>query len=542
MRMFAPVNAWIRYLRSRRLLTLFLASIYLCLPFAFLMTYKVLVISFILTVASFILFRSSLTRTPWFILLFLASLLQLGYTIYAGKLIDEYYWIASFATNKNETLQFLSTLSYADLAIFLLYIISGAFLLFILKADFSRSNLYWDCGVLFIIFASLSLVGYSSSLSQTAGNSEFIKKTVSIYYPSYIFEKYKSAKRIQNNLFGKHQFAYELKSSLVDEIYVFLGESSSKSRYSVYGYPKETTPGFSSGDWLRFDNYVSNGLNTQPNLKTFFSGHVLNGASQVDNDIFRVAKKAGFKTFYVDNNKYRDLDPIYMIGAQADDYFSLNGIGRNTTESDNTIKFDDLITPHLDRILVEKQPKKLVFLHLVGSHPVQKLRYPNSFDKFDNAYDNSVYYTDYVVNKWKSVIEKSTASKSVVIIYVADHGVKLPPGCGMGEIKKNDYNAYGADDRFASSVEVPLLIWTSEKFRRENPNLMSNLKRNKSSPIDHTFFLPTLSRIMGYVSIEGYDLIKKELFNPSLNFIPRLNTEMMNIDEMYRLNKICKNN
>jgi heptose-I-phosphate ethanolaminephosphotransferase len=533
------IDACIQYLRIQKSLAILATSVYLCLPFAFLMTSKNLLVSFLITFGSFFLFRSTLTRALWFIALFFASLLQLGYTIYAGKLIDEYYWIASFATNKNESVQFLSSLSYTNLAIFSLYIISGMFFFFTLKVDFSRRNLYWDSGILLLLFTCLGLVSNSSNLLYMARKLDVLRGVASEDYPLFIFKKYRLAK-LTHNLIVPHQFHYELKESVVDDIYVFLGESSSKSRYGVYGYSKNTTPGFSYGDWLRFDNYVTNGLNTQPSLKVFFSGKILNGASPVDNDIFRVAKKTDFKTFYVDNNKYRDVDPIYMIGAQADNYFSLNGLGKNTTQSDNTIKFDDSITPQLDRILVEKQASKFVILHLIGSHAAQKLRYPPSFDRFDNAYDNSIYYTDYVVNKWKSMIEKSSTSRSVIIIYLADHGVKLPPGCGLGEIPKHDYNSYGADDRFATSVEVPLLIWTNEKFRRENANLMLNLTNNKSDPVDHTFFLPTLSRLMGFKSVEGYDLIKKDLFGPEINFTPRLNTEMIDIDEMYQSNKICK--
>jgi glucan phosphoethanolaminetransferase (alkaline phosphatase superfamily) len=218
----------------------------------------------------------------------------------------------------------------------------------------------------------------------------------------------------------------------------------------------------------------------------------------------------------------------------------LHGIGETNIVTDDSLKFDENITPHLINTLNDPAPKKFIILHLAGSHPSQKMRYPKVFDRLRNAYDNSILYTDHLVNQWRNLIEEASGSESVAVIYLSDHGVKLPPGCGLGELIDNDYKPYAADDRFASSVEIPLFIWFNKAFREKNRSLFLNTADHSHSPIDHTFFIPSISSLMGFKKIQGYDLVKKNIFqSEKINFTPRLNIEFGDIDLRYKSNKIC---
>lgn len=93
-------------------------------------------------------------------------------------------------------------------------------------------------------------------------------------------------------------------------------------------------------------------------------------------------------------------------------------------------------------------------MHIVGSHPSQNRRYPKDFDKFSSYYDNSIFYTDHILSRLKTMFMKAM-NKAAVVIYVSDHGVGLPPGCGLGETPRPENLSYGADDHFFRIMPCP---------------------------------------------------------------------------------------
>lgn len=461
--------------------------------------------------------------------IFVMSLLQLVYTIYSGKHIDEYYWIASMATNRSEALSFLYSLSVRDLAIYLGF--SAAFISMAVLCARSRSNLLnIGAGI------SFTFISFAYHLSGGGAFGSALKDVASVF-PFYVVSSYQSAITSTQKVITYSNIHAELGGPQVDDIYVFLGESASKSRMSIYGYSRPTTPAIIRQNWIAFRDYIANGLNTQPNLKVLFSGKVLTAKEPLPFDIIRMAKRAGFEVYYLDNNKYQSVDPIYVIGSQAN-YKSLNGLGETTRETDDAIRHDGLLTPYLEKIVPLPQ-KKLVIVHLAGSHPSQDKRYPVEFDLFMNAYDNSIYYTDYLVGKWADYILSKSTMRSTVLFMVADHGVKLPPGCGLGQIPEPDYASYGADDRYLSSIEIPFLVNANSMFMDQHPALYAQLLRNTARKIDHTNLLPSLATLMGFTEIEGYAL-DHSVFAKQFRSHVRLNTEGEDIDALISKGQVCR--
>ncbi len=85
--------------------------------------------------------------------------------------------------------------------------------------------------------------------------------------------------------------------------------------------------------------------------------------------------------------------------------------------------FDEKLLPFYDQALADTASKKLIVLHLYGSHPEFEKRYPASANVFANSYDNSIYYTDSILQK---VIAKLSTNKHMAaMIYLSDHGLNL---------------------------------------------------------------------------------------------------------------------
>lgn len=466
------------------------------------------------------------------LLFFFLGLAELGNYFYANSSIESYFWLAMFSTSPSESSQFLGALNMW----------------------------WWICGPLWLILYASVDHKFKQNTPKTLVVQKTWMRTLSIVLIFVIFSRIET-KYIENSFPYNIFYSYvkadayvksiklpsgDIKTEITEKpaaktIVLVLGESASASRFSLYGYHRDTNPYLSKrNDLIIYQNVFSTGLNTQPNVKTIFSGQVLQGHEHPVADIFKVAKKANFKVLYADNNKYQNVDPIYLMARQSDEYVSINGAGETSTESDNRLKLDELLYEPYEKFLQNTAENKLIILHTAGSHPVQQYRYPAKFELLSNHYDNSVLYTDFLVNSFIDMLQKKENGKSVMFIYLSDHGVALPPGCNLGENTIPDWNAYGANNRVLSSVKVPLMFWTSPEFAKHNKMLHEKLTKNVEHPIDNRFIYYTLAQLMGVTKVNGNDIKQLSIFNDdAAAFLPRLNTDQMDMDLAVKTGEIC---
>ena len=136
----------------------------------------------------------------------------------------------------------------------------------------------------------------------------------------------------------------------VESILVVIGESTSTYRTSAYGYDRDTTPHIAQADLL-FRNLVSVGLNTQPNVQAMMIGEVGVIRQYYDQDVFRIARQTGYTFHYIDNNRYVNRDPMYLIANYYDVYYSLNGLGEAIARNYHKIQPDeDVLAPIHDAL------------------------------------------------------------------------------------------------------------------------------------------------------------------------------------------------
>ena len=189
--------------------------------------------------------------------------------------------------------------------------------------------------------------------------------------------------------------------------------------------------------------------------------------------------------------------------------------------------------------VITHDQRRILFVHLIGSHFKHKLRYPSSFNLFPSQYDNAVHYTAYVVDALRRDFMADTQGRSALILYVSDHGVRLPPGCGLDQIPDNELANYSNEEKYYINMSVPLAFWFSPELKLDGSRL-SALTRSRDKLIDQRFMLWTLADVMGVTRINGRPVAALSLFSPEADYQPRLNVHGQDIEKQLARGKICK--
>lgn len=167
--------------------------------------------------------------------------------------------------------------------------------------------------------------------------------------------------------------------------------------------------------------------------------------------IIEVAEAAGYKTVWLSNQVcYGAWDnPVSVIGSGADQQIWIN----NHMDSFDMDVYDGNLVDCLDEI--EYAENTLIVVHLIGRCLSYSDRWPKELSKFSgndryvDGYDYSVYYTDYVLNKfWKKLKDKPEFQ---AMLYFSDHGEAIYEDA-----------SHGVDNFIFSMVRIPLVIFVSE--------------------------------------------------------------------------------
>lgn len=298
-------------------------------------------------------------------------------------------------------------------------------------------------------------------------------------------EYYTESKKLGNYVNNKTgNFTNVFRHSDVEEkeVYVIvIGESTARSHLGIYDYYRETTPLLEEieDELLVYKKVISPDTYTIASLtKVLTLGNYENPEGKYKGSIIQLLNKAKFKTYWISNQKPIGIHDSHVtkIGLGAKKAFFLN-----IKHTDEDTVFDETLVDKLDEVLIEEGNKKVIFLHMLGTHFNYKKRYPESFNYFKdvpktkfknkkvydliNQYDNATKYTDFVV---KNVIE-STKKLNVksFVLYFSDHGEEVYDNIeftGHFTEKIQTKNVY----------EIPMILWCSESFKKRQ-NIHLNL-------------------------------------------------------------------
>lgn len=160
-------------------------------------------------------------------------------------------------------------------------------------------------------------------------------------------------------------------------------------------------------------------------------------------NVINIANKAGYDTYWFSRQ-----------GKGGAHNNVITGIALNTKQHEWIDGgYDEDLLPLLRNAL--KTPgKKLIVLHLYGSHEPSCRRFPASQavlhgdNEADDCYDNSVRYTDTVMGNVFSLLENSRSS----VMYFSDHGLIRDP-------KRAVAYSHGNVNPPREALHIPVFIW-----------------------------------------------------------------------------------
>ncbi len=152
---------------------------------------------------------------------------------------------------------------------------------------------------------------------------------------------------------------------LYDTIVIVTGESVRRDYMSVYGYPVPTTPWLNTAPGLFIDDYTSTASSTVSSLsRTLIYDYEQNPDS--GNNVVALAAKAGYSTWWISNQgKLGKHDTrISVIASDAEHATFLKKGSFASRKTD-----DKLLLQETERALADTSSPKIIFLHMMGSHP-----------------------------------------------------------------------------------------------------------------------------------------------------------------------------
>ncbi len=272
----------------------------------------------------------------------------------------------------------------------------------------------------------------------------------------------------------------------IGDIVLVIGESLGTSHMSLFGYGQATTPLLQSAaeqQRVRAGKIYSAGTMTQTALTAMFNHLKYPGqTTQITlqtHCLFKLAKQNGFKTHFYSSQTRRQLGTFLnrICPREIDRLVKRDGMSIDPEEL-RIEHFEDMKLVEKLAPLLGNSHQDFIVLHMRGSHSPYADRYPKGFGRFPSSYDNSVLFSDRVLDRILRLVEKNDADNSV-FLFTSDHGELV------GEHGKHGHGWF-----YPEVYEVPFL------FHSRSQDLVAQAEKVRS----HYDLGSLLIHLLGYKS------------------------------------------
>ena len=476
-------------------------------------------VNVLLPLSLYMLFFSAAKRPGkmiwWaFIFVFFAAFQLVLLYLFGTGVIAVDMFLNLVTTNPGEAMELLDNLAPAVVGVFVVYlpllILGGVNIRrdSRLSVSFQQRVRHWAMQIgaigLFCLLASYLVVDDYRMRNQLY--------PVNICYNLYLaFERNAASENYRE---ASRDFKFDARSehsATAPEVYVMVvGETARTHNFSLYGYPRNTNPLLSKTPGIKaFPNVTTQSNTTHKSVPMLLSAASAEDFERLfhEKGILAAFKEAGFHTVFI-SNQLPNHSFIDFLGEQADEHYFLK-----KEDASQGNHYDEDLLQKLDEILPladasssahyhYRYRKLFVVLHSYGSHFNYQERYPRSFAYFKpdsrseaksenrrdllNAYDNTIRYTDYILHgiierlqKWEGIQTKTDGVYGQPIsamLYTSDHGEN---------IFDDDRHLFLHAAPKASDYElhVPFIIWTSEGFCKQYPDILKALGENRTKQV-----------------------------------------------------------
>lgn len=251
-----------------------------------------------------------------------------------------------------------------------------------------------------------------------------------------------------------------------------LGETARAENFSLGGYSRETNPKLKRDNVIYYRNATSCGTETAVSVPCMFSNMPREqydaGLARHQEGLLDVMAHAGVNVLWRENDggckgacdrvPHTDMTKWNVSELCQTDYC-----------------LDNVLLHRLNNYIDGVKDDTVIVLHQMGSHgPAYYLRYPQEMRQFTptcdsnqiqdcdhqalvNTYDNSILYTDTMLDNTISLLKSYSDKYNVALVYLSDHGESL------GE---HGMYLHGAPYVFAPSQQthIPFLLWMSPDY------------------------------------------------------------------------------
>ena len=449
-----------------------------------------------------------------FVFIFFAAFQLVLLYLFGTGVIAVDMFLNLVTTNPGEAMELLDNLAPAVVGVFVVYlpllILGGVNIRrdSRLSVSFQQRVRHWAMQIgaigLFCLLASYLVVDDYRMRNQLY--------PVNICYNLYLaFERNAASENYKE---ASRNFKFDARSehsATAPEVYVMVvGETARAHNFSLYGYPRNTNPLLSKTPGIKaFPNVTTQSNTTHKSVPMLLSAASAEDFERLfhEKGILAAFKEAGFHTVFI-SNQLPNHSFIDFLGEQADEHYFLkkeDALQGNHYDEDLLQKLDEIL-PKADASSSAhyhyRYRKLFVVLHSYGSHFNYQERYPRSFAYFKpdsrseaksenrrdllNAYDNTIRYTDYILHgiierlqKWEGVQTKTDGvydQPTSAMLYTSDHGEN---------IFDDDRHLFLHAAPKASDYElhVPFIIWTSEGFSKQYPDILKALGENRTKQV-----------------------------------------------------------
>ena len=296
-------------------------------------------------------------------------------------------------------------------------------------------------------------------------------------------------------------------------IVVVIGETARSANWQLAGYDKATNPLLSKLNIVNIPKVTACGTSTDVSLPCMLSRV---GRRQYDRErilseeaLPSLLKRAGWNVTWIENQSgcKGTCEGVTVIEPQPDSRYCegkkcMDGI------------FIRSVSDSLQKIKNGEQA--VLFLHMMGSHGPAYYKRSTADEKvfgpecedptfksctnksIQAAYDSSIRYTDRVLADL-IVTLKARQDLNTALIYVSDHGESL----GEKGLYLHGAPYYIAPDE---QKEVPMLMWFSEKFKKNFALNSKVLEENAKQTVTHDHLYHT---ILGLLNVQSSTYEKK---------------------------------
>jgi glucan phosphoethanolaminetransferase (alkaline phosphatase superfamily) len=436
---------------------------------------------------------------------------NLGYILYFHSEMSEATILMIMNTNHNEALELLRNYS-AVLTIFILIYFLTLYLLYrrVPKTINTRKTVY----VSFISVMALAISPFPIYVHGVS-YSENIKNALYDIFPgnvvngiSHVLDQNKFAKGNANERKNFRYHSWQDTSIKDKQVHVLIiGESSRYDHWGINGYSRNTSPNLSKRkNLISYSDVAAGGFMTEWAVPLLLTGV---GADRYESNFHRKGvtaafDEAGFDSYWI-TNQTDFLGFIQIHSFEAKKGYHLLTDFRST----KNIVMDMQLVDTLKKILGQPGDKKFIIIHGLGSHYSYSARYPIQFDVFKpsnksittkltdrkrknvliNSYDNSICYTDAVIDSVISLVDKQNAFSSVT--YISDHGEDL-----MDDSRGLTSHHMGTPPT-KYIAHIPFFVWYSPKLAAMYPDKISNLLHHKDAKISSQNLIYSLTSMVG---------------------------------------------